>query len=114
MLVKLRNKKEITKYVDQWWGVLEASFEKLFGVTPMTDAQKKYYTKKYFGFVDPDFMVMVVDRHDRLQGFFLGLPSLSRSFQKAHGRLFPFGFLAHPKGIQKIRYSRFLFCRCSP
>ncbi len=113
-VVKFRNKKEIVNYIDQWWGVLEASFEKLFGVTPLTDAQKKYYTKKYFGFVDPNFMVMVVDRHDRLQGFFLGLPSLSRPFQKAHGRLFPFGFLHILKGFKKFDTVDFYFAGVHP
>ncbi len=113
-VIKLRNKKEIFKYIDQWWDVLEASFENLFGVTPLTDVQKKYYTKKYFGFVDPNFMLMAVDRHDRLQGLFLGLPSLSRPFQKAGGRLFPFGFLHILGGFKKFDTVDFYFAGVHP
>jgi hypothetical protein len=113
-VVKLRKKKEILRYVDQWWAVLEASFEHLFGVTPLTDEQKKYYTKKYFGFLDPNFLIMVADRQDRIQGFFLGLPSLSRPFQKASGRLLPFGFLHILRGFKNFDTVDFYFAGVHP
>ncbi len=113
-IVKLAKKKDILKYVDQWWELLEASFAHLFGVTPLTDEQKKYYTKKYFGFIDPNFLQMVVDRHDRLQGLFLGLPSLSRAFQKANGKLFPFGFLKILWGFKKFDTVDFYFAGVHP
>jgi hypothetical protein len=113
-VVKLRKKKDILQYVDQWWDVLEESFEHLFGVTPLTSEQKKYYTKKYFGFVDPKFMIMVADRKNRIQGLFLGLPSLSRPFQKAKGRLLPFGFLNILQGFKKFDTVDFYFAGIHP
>ena len=113
-IVKLRKKREIIKYLDQWWEVLEASFENLFGVTPLTEEQKEYYTKKYFGFVDPNFMLMCADQQDRIQGLFLGLPSLSRPFQKANGRLFPFGFLHILRGFKKFDTVDFYFAGVHP
>jgi hypothetical protein len=113
-VVKLRKKKEILKYIDQWWDVLEVSFENIFGVTPLTDEQKKYYTKKYFGFVDPNFMLMVADPQDRIRGLFLGLPSLSRPFQKANGRLFPFGFLHILRGFKKFDTVDFYYAGIHP
>ena len=100
--LKFDKKKAAYKYMDQFWDVLEASFEHLFGTTPLSDAQKKYYTKKYFGFIDPNFLQIVVDRDDQVKGLFLGLPSLSRAFQKANGRLFPFGFLHILRGFKKF------------
>jgi len=113
-IVKLGKKKDILPYVDQWWEVLEASFENLYGVTPLTDEQKKYYTKKYFGFVDPNFMIMAADKHGRAQGLFLGLPSLSRPFQKANGRLFPFGFVHILRGFKKFDTVDFYFAGVHP
>jgi len=113
-IVKLSKKKDILKYIDQWWEVLEASFEQLYGVTPLTGEQKKYYTKKYFGFVDPNFMIMAADQQNRIQGLFLGLPSLSRPFQKANGRLFPFGFLHILRGFKKFDTVDFYFAGVHP
>lgn len=113
-VIRVNNKKEILKYLDQWWEVLEASFENLYGVTPLTDEQKKYYTKKYFGFVDPNFMIMAADGQDRIRGLFLGLPSLSRPFQKARGRLLPFGFLHVLRGFKKFDTVDFYFAGVHP
>jgi hypothetical protein len=113
-VISVNNKKEILKYLDQWWEVLEASFQNLYGVTPLTDEQKKYYTKKYFGFVDPNFMIMAADGQDRIQGLFLGLPSLSRPFQKARGRLLPFGFLHVLRGFKKFDTVDFYFAGVHP
>ncbi|MEJ2488174.1 MAG: hypothetical protein P8Y68_20840, partial [Anaerolineales bacterium] len=92
----------------------EASFEHLFGVTPLTYEQKKYYTKKYFGFVDPNFMIMVADRKKRIQGLFLGLPSLSRPLQRAKGRLLPFCFLHILRGFKKFDTVDFYFAGIHP
>ena len=100
--LKFDKKKSIYKYMDQFWEVLEISFEHLFGITPLSDEQKKYYTKKYFGFIDPSLLQIVVDRHNQVKGLFLGLPSLSRAFQKANGRLLPFGFLHILRGFKKF------------
>ena len=113
-IVELRSKKEIHHYLDQWWDLLEASFEKLYGVTPLTAAQKAYYTKKYFDFVDPEFLILAVDRDDRVVGMFLALPSLSRPFQKARGKLFPFGFLHILKGFKEFDTLDFYFAGVHP
>ena len=113
-VVKLGNKKEIVKYLDQWWNVLEAAFEDIYGVTPLTDEQKKYYTQKYFGFVDPNYFIMVADPQDRIQGIFLGLPSLSKPFQKAKGKLFPLGFLHILRGFKKYDTVDFYFAGIHP
>lgn len=113
-LVQGLTKKELQGYIAPFWEVLEAAFEKLYGVTPLTEEQKTYYTRKYFGYVDPRFMQMVVDRQDRLQGFFLGLPSLSRAFQKARGRLWPLGFYHILKGFRRFDTVDFYFAGVRP
>jgi hypothetical protein len=113
-LVKGLTKKKLQTYVGQFWEVLEAAFDKLYGVTPLTEEQKTYYTKKYFGYIDPRFLQMVVDGQDRLQGFFLGLPSLSRAFQKARGRLWPLGFCHILRGFRRYDTVDFYFAGARP
>lgn len=91
-VVQMDSRKDVLEYVPQFWEVMEKAFAQLYGVTPLTRAQVDYYTDKYFSYVDPDFVHFVVDEEDRLVGFYVGIPSLSRAFQKAGGRLFPLGF----------------------
>lgn len=113
-LVKGLTKKGVKGYTGQFWDVLEASFEHLYGVTPLTDDQKAFYGKKYFGFIDPRFLQLVVDGSERLQGFFLGLPSLSRSFQRIGGRLYPFGFFHILRGFKRFDTVDFYFAGVHP
>ena len=91
-VVKMDRRKDVLEYVPQFWEVMEKAFAQLYGVTPLTRAQVDYYTDKYFSYVDPDFVHFAVDEDDRLVGFYVGIPSLSRAFQKAGGRLLPLGF----------------------
>jgi hypothetical protein len=113
-LVEGLTRRGVRQYAGQFWRVLEASFEHLFGVTPLTDEQKAFYEKKYFGFIDPRFLQLVVDVSGSLQGFFLGLPSLSRSFQLARGRLFPFGFFRILRGFKRFDTVDFYFAGIHP
>ena len=113
-LVEGLTRRGVREYAGQFWEVLEASFENLYGVTPLTDDQKAFYEKKYFGFIDPRFMQLVLDGSGKLQGFFLGLPSLSRSFQLAGGRLFPFGFFHILRGFKRFDTVDFYFAGIHP
>jgi hypothetical protein len=113
-LVKGLTRKGLLQYAGQFWEVLEASFAQLYGVTPLTDEQKSYYEKKYFNYIDPTFIQLVVDSRDKLQGFFMALPSLSRAFQKARGRLFPWGFLHILKGFKHFDTLDFYFAGVHP
>jgi hypothetical protein len=113
-LVEGLTKRAAQGYAGQFWRVLEASFEHLYGVTPLNSAQKAFYQKKYFGFIDPRFLRLVVDGSDRLQGFFLGLPSLSRPFQRARGRLWPLGFFHILRGFKRFDTVDFYFAGVHP
>lgn len=94
--VKVFNEKS-KKNLSKRWGhqifdVLNESYEKLYGTTLLDEKEIDYYIKTYLGQVDPEFIKLAVDG-DRLVGFIIAMPNLSRSFQKAKGRLFPFGFI---------------------
>lgn len=113
-LVEGLSRQGVRQYAGQFWDVLEASFANLYGVTPLTDEQKAFYEKKYFGFINPRFLQLAVDGAGKLQGFFLGLPSLSRPFQRAGGRLFPFGFLHILRGFKRFDTVDFYFAGVHP
>jgi ribosomal protein S18 acetylase RimI-like enzyme len=92
-LLKFKDKKEMLKYAEALFDLLQEAYQHLYGVTPMSRRQVDAYIKQYFGLISPDFVPMVVDAQDRLVAFGITLPSLSLALQKAKGRLFPFGFI---------------------
>jgi len=100
-LLEPRNKREMLRYAGQLFDVLDETYQDLYGVVPLTQAQREAYTKQYFGFIEPDFVPIVVDENDRMVAFGITMPSLSRALQKSGGKLFPFGFIHLLRAFKK-------------
>jgi len=92
-VLELKKSKDILPYAKGVFDVLDAAYAGLYGVVPLTDRQVDAYIKQYFGFVNPEYIKIVVDARDKVAGFLIALPSLSRALQKSRGRLLPFGFI---------------------
>ncbi len=88
-----KTKNELLPYAPQLFEVINETYSHLYGVVHLTPAQRDAYVKQYFGFVIPELVPVVLDENDRMVGFTITMPSLSRAIQKAHGKLFPFGFI---------------------
>ena len=113
-VLKCKNRKELLSHADELWALLESSFDKVYGVTPLTKEQQKFYTDKYLAFLDVDFTHLVYNREQNLVGFFIGMPNLSRGFKKANGRLFPFGVFHILLDYRKTRDVDFLLAGVHP
>ena len=73
--------------------LLNNAYSDLYGVVPLTDKQIELYTRQYFGFVNPDYVKIVLDQNDNVVAFGIAFPSLTLALRKTNGRLFPFGFI---------------------
>jgi hypothetical protein len=91
-VLKFANKKEVLGYADEFFHLLDEAYEEIYGAIPLTEKQVHYFIKKYFTFVDKDLFQAVVNEKNEMVGFMLAMPSFSKAFQKAKGRLLPFGW----------------------
>ena len=91
-ILEFKKKKDLMGRARELFELLDEAFEEIYGAVPLTPAQKEYYVKKYIGFVHKDMVKAVVNKEDEMVGFMITMPSLTRGFQKARGRLFPFGW----------------------
>ncbi len=102
-IITFRKISEIKPYVPKVFALLNSAFEELFSVVAFDEVMVDYYTRKYFDFLNPEFVKLIETENGDLAGFIIGVPSLSKAMQKAGGRLLPFGFipvmraLKHPK-----------------
>ncbi len=92
-LLDVKHKRQMLKYADDLFELLQEAYSHLYGFTPLSRKQVDAYIRQYFGFMSPEFVPIVLDEHDRMIAFGITLPSLSSALQKAKGRLLPFGFL---------------------
>ncbi len=101
-IIKFKSKKElINVWASQVFEVLEEAFEEIYGSVPLSKIQVDYYIKKYFTFVEKDLIKVVVNEDDKVVGFIIALPSLSKAFQKAKGNLLPFGWFHLLRGLKQ-------------
>ncbi|OPL18309.1 MAG: hypothetical protein AVO35_05535 [Candidatus Aegiribacteria sp. MLS_C] len=107
-----------TRALSRKWGhqvfeVLNESYRELYGTTLLDRREIEYYIKTYLGQVDPEFIKLAADG-DRIVGFIIAMPNLSRGFQKARGRLFPFGFIHIIRDMKKSRVLDFYLAGIRP
>lgn len=113
-VLEFKNKKEILPYVEPMFRLLDETYKTLSTYTPITDEQIKTYREKYFGFIDKDYIVCIVDRHNELVSFAITMPSYSKALQKANGSLWPFGWYHFLKAAKKNTRANFYLIGIHP
>ena len=100
-VIEFSKKKDILKWADKVFELYNTAYAPLYGTSELSDKQIKMYIDSFFGFVNPDFIKIIVNKNDEVIGFGITFPSLSKAMQKAKGRLFPFGFIHILRAIKK-------------
>jgi len=104
-IIHCKSKKELLFYAEKVFDLLNSAFDELPFVVSFDKKMRNYYVDKYFNSLNYNFVKLVQTEHGELAGFIIGVPSLSKAFQKANGKLLPFGFipilkaLKHPEEI---------------
>ncbi len=84
--------KEILPLVEPMFKLLDETYKNLSTYTPISDEQIQHYKEKYFGLIDKDYIICVVDKEYNLVAFAITMPSYSKALQKSKGKLLPFGW----------------------
>lgn len=100
-VVPLKKSKDVLPYAEAVFELTNEAYSELYGVVPLTKRQMEYYTKQYFSLIRADFLSLVVDKDNKIAGFGITMPSLSKALQKSGGKLFPFGFVHLLKALKK-------------
>ncbi len=99
-ILEAKNKKEFLPYAVDIFQTLNRCFTDLYGFVPLTDKQINMLVKAYFSFVRPEFVGVVLNEANKVVGFGVALPSLTKALQKCNGKLFPFGFIHLLKALK--------------
>jgi GNAT superfamily N-acetyltransferase len=92
-VLRTRRRSDLRPYIDEVFALINEAYKHLYSVVLLSDAQVRYYTKAFFGFIDHEYVKLIVDVDGRVAAFGISMPSLSHAMQKTRGRLFPFGFI---------------------
>ena len=107
-------KKVYRDYAKGLFEVVNVAYKDLYGVVELSPEQMEAYTEQYFGFLNPDFVKILIDENDRVVGFGITIPSLSRALQKSRGRIFPFGWIHLLYALRRPKQIDFLLVAVLP
>lgn len=99
-IIRSDNKKTFLPYAPAIFELLNREYKNLYGFVPLTDAQVRSYTKQYFGFINPDYMRIILNDKDELIAFGIAIPSLAKASKQSGGRLLPLGFIRILKALK--------------
>ena len=87
------------QYIKKIFDVINRSYADLYGYSEMNERQIMQYAKTYLPFLDMRLLAVVEDEHNEPIAVGITMGSLSYALQKAHGKLFPFGWWHLAKAI---------------
>lgn len=100
---KFKNTKEINKYAKEALNLVNEAFNELYAYVPLTDKMIDQYLKSYIPIVNKDYIIVVVDKNDKVIGFGLMVPSLAEACRKHNGHLFPLGWISFLSALKSKR-----------
>lgn len=90
-VLNFTSKSEIIPYSDQMFDLIGNTYDKLQTFIPIQNEEIEYYKKKYFKYINPNFIKCIVNEANELIAFSVTMPSFSSALKNANGKLFPFG-----------------------
>jgi len=105
-VLKIEDGKElVARYGKRLFELYNLAYAPLYGFVPLTQKQIDYYINLYLPQVRLDLIRLVVDSDDNLLAFGIATPSLSHAQQRAHGKMWPLGWIHLAKAMYLTRNS---------
>lgn len=89
----LRRKKDLLQYATDVFQLLNQAYEHIYGYCELSPKQMEDLKRQFIPLLRLPFVSIVLNAEEKLVGFAICLPSLSKALQKAKGKMYPFGML---------------------
>ncbi len=100
-LLQTKSKHDLKPYIPGVFALINDTYKELYSVVLLSGKQIDYYTKAFFGFINHEYVTVILDKQEQVAAFGIAMPSLSRALQKCRGRLFPVGFIHLFRALRK-------------
>lgn len=112
--MEFKTMNDLLPYVDEMFALLNKSYADLQSFVPIEPFQIEHYKNKYLKFLHPDFISCIQDKDGKMISFSITMPSFSKAFQKANGKLFPFGWWHLHNALKKNDHVEFYLIGIDP
>ncbi len=103
-LIEFTRRRELRPWIKPAFQLLNESFAAadIYGFAPMDEEEMDLLAKRYLPIVDPRFLKGVI-KDGQIVAFVIGIPDMTEGFQRARGRLFPFGIFHIMRAAKRTR-----------
>lgn len=101
-VLEFKKRSEFKPYIVPILSMMNASYQHLYGYSPLDDQEMMDLANRYKPILFPDF-VKAVQLNGQIIGFLIAIPNMTRGIQKSRGRLFPFGVFHILNAVRKTR-----------
>jgi hypothetical protein len=91
VLKEFTKTKELKPYIIPVFELINRTYKDLYGFHPMDQVEMKDMATRYLPVLDPRFVKIAVDSNNTMVAFIIGMPNMTKGFQRAKGRLLPLG-----------------------
>lgn len=98
---KLKKKKDILKYSDDLFRLLNAEYKDIYAFSELTKRQIEELKKQFISILRPEYVSIILDTTGKVIAFGITIPSIAKAQQKSKGKLFPFGFIRIMYALRK-------------
>lgn len=103
LVVGMKYKKFAKRYKQQFFSMLDETYDKLYGTVPFSEGMKKLVMNNFTPLINPNYLAAVVDKDDKMVAFLIAFPSISEEIQKSGGHLYP---LTAIKLLWRVRHPK--------
>jgi len=100
-VMNLKNRLQALPYIKEMFELVNIAYAPLYGVVELSDKQIKRYLWKFLPLINVKYVAFVMDENNKMVGFSVVSPDMSKAFKKSNGRLLPFGWLGVLKALKK-------------
>lgn len=92
-ILEFTKTKAIRPYIPDVFALLNKTYTDIYGFAPLDEKEITEFSERFLPFLDPHFIKIVVDQHQKVVAFVVAMPDISEGMRKANGKLFPLGFM---------------------
>jgi len=86
-VIRMKSKRIMRKFGRQIFRLFNKSFYELFSFAPLDEKMIDHVLDTYLPIINPEYIHIVVNNEQKIVGFIVPVPSLSKSMQLAQGKL---------------------------
>lgn len=99
--IKSLSKKDISALTAKFFAIYNECFKAVHNFIPLTPREIEETGTHYFKLLKPELTCIIMDENNDVAAFGICIPNLSAAFQKANGKLLPFGWYHIVRSFKK-------------